>query len=202
MLLQQSIQRSLRLTGLSQSLMKRQSIWRPIISGSLRSFSNFPKGVDVLDDPTSLKCSIKKFGKKAFLVNNVNVSSSLILFPNFYLQWRVKKIEDLTIEDLHVFTLLHPSVQILIIGCGGKLWGNRPKMLEISAHMRQLGIAVEFLTTNQAAATFNVLNSEGRDVAAALVTIEPITDTEEEELVFEPPLPSAADTAKQTEKAL
>lgn len=156
----------------------------PTVGMCRRTLSgNFPKGVDVLDDPTSLKCTIKKYSKTSFVVNNVHIRSSVILFPNFYLQWRVRQIDALTIEDLSIFTLLYPPMQILIIGCGQRLWTNRARMAEISAFFRQKGVAVEFLPTNQASATFNILNGEGRDVAAALITIEPVSDFEESELV-------------------
>ena len=41
---------------------------------------------------------------------------------------------------------------------------------------KQHGIIVEILTTVNAASTFNVLNSEGRNVAAALLTLKPNRD--------------------------
>lgn len=147
-----------------------------------RTFAIFPKGVDILSDPDSLKCMIKRFGPKAFLVNNVYIPSSIVLFPNFYLQWRVRKIEDLTMDDLAVFKLLYPGVQIVLIGCGSKALKDRAKIAEFAKNFKHSGISLEFLSSEQAAATFNILNSEGRNVAAAVMTIQSFTEDEQNEL--------------------
>jgi hypothetical protein len=41
-------------------------------------------------------------------------------------------------------------------------------------HFRSYGIAVEIAPSTIAAGTFNILNEEGRDVVAALLTLDPV----------------------------
>ena len=66
---------------------------------------------------------------------------------------------------------MHPSLEILIIGLG-----EQPRLqsnsVEIKKYFRDHGIVVEMLGTLSAASTFNVLNSAGRNVAAALLTMK------------------------------
>jgi NADH dehydrogenase [ubiquinone] 1 alpha subcomplex assembly factor 3 len=49
--------------------------------------------------------------------------------------------------------------------------GPLPK--EIYDYFRSRGIVIEATSTANAASTFNILNAEGRNVAAALLTAEP-----------------------------
>jgi NADH dehydrogenase [ubiquinone] 1 alpha subcomplex assembly factor 3 len=140
-------------------------------------FSGIGKGVDVLEEePGSLKCTIRRFGEKAFQVNNVFVSSSVLLFPNSFLQWKVRSLEEFKVDDLFVFTLLYPTPQILVFGTGDKMFHDRKKHDEIINYLKKFGIACEIMKTPDAAATFNLLNAEGRNVVAALLTLEPVTD--------------------------
>ena len=79
--------------------------------------------------------------------------------------------QDITIESLSVFTLLYPTVECLFIGCGD----NIPAQLDpaLARFFKQKGIVVEVSSSANAAATFNVLNNEGRNVAAALLALGP-----------------------------
>ncbi len=137
----------------------------------LRKFS-------VLDSNNMIEQDLSKtyvggFGDRALLVNNVLVRQSVILLPNNFVMWNVKRFEDITIESLSFLPLLYPTFDLLLIGCGEVLPGRLP--LELVAHFRDRGIIVEASNTSNAASTFNILNSEGRNVAAALLTPLPWT---------------------------
>jgi uncharacterized protein len=170
-----------RLSSLSSSSCSPRRL--PYIQSILkRSFSqNLGKGFDVLEDPSSLKTMITAYGDHEFMVNNVFVRSSILLFPNSFLQWKIRDISELSIDSLRIFTLLYPSLQILLIGTGNSmLFPHEPKAQGITDFFRKHGVKVEFLSSNVAATTFNFLNQEDRNVAAALLPLLP-QDMEEDE---------------------
>lgn len=144
-----------------------------LIRSQRRLFANLGKGFDILgsDDDTDLKCSIRGFGDHSFQINNVVVEQSVLVFPNSFLLWNANKIEDITVENLKLFSLLHPTLDLLVIGCGEKI----PRRLDNSVHeyFKSKGIMIEVQDSIHACSTFNVLNSEGRNVAAALLTLKP-----------------------------
>jgi len=57
---------------------------------------------------------------------------------------------------------------ILLLGCGRGM-GVVPR--EVRAALRAAGIVVEAMDTGAACRTYNVLLTEGRDVAAALIAV-------------------------------
>jgi NADH dehydrogenase [ubiquinone] 1 alpha subcomplex assembly factor 3 len=130
--------------------------------------------VDVLEDEDSGKCYVKKYNPHGFEINNVSVRSSVILFQNSFLQWKVRSVEELKPEDLSIFSLLYPLLDIVIVGTGENMIMDREKIEAIRQYLKSHGIACEIMKTVDAAPTFNFLNSEGRHVAAALLTVEPV----------------------------
>jgi uncharacterized protein len=60
------------------------------------------------------------------------------------------------------------DIDILLIGAGTIPW---PLPVEVREAFRESGIRADVMTTSSAASTYNVLLSEGRRVAAALVAI-------------------------------
>lgn len=114
---------------------------------------------------------IISYGDHAFQVNNVLVRQSVIMLPNSFLLWNARSFEDITIKSLALFPLLYPTLEVLFIGCGENL--PSPLSAEITTYFRKRGIVVEATSTMNAASTFNLLSAEGRNVAAALLTLQP-----------------------------
>ena len=89
--------------------------------------------------------------------------------------WNVDGPEDITEESLALFTILDPKIDVLIVGYGdntpikGKKRDAFPVDPKIILKMRQKGVSMELLTTENAIATYNYLVEEGRVVAAALI---------------------------------
>ena len=115
--------------------------------------------------------SILAFGDHCFQVNDILVRQSILLFKDHFLLWSANDFDDITIESLHIFTVLYPTIEILLIGCGE----FQPKQLDnkIIQHFKSKGIVIEATNTSNAAATYNILISEERNVAAALLTMKP-----------------------------
>ena len=90
--------------------------------------------------------------------------------------WNVEGPEDITEESLSLFTILDPKIDVLIVGYGDNtpVGGKEAKKVfpvdpKIILKMRQKGVNMELLTTENAIATYNYLVEEGRVVAAALI---------------------------------
>ena len=136
------------------------------------------KGVELLegfenDGYDNKRIVVKGYDDHCFLINDVLITNqSVILFPSTMILWNgIREMKDITIESLSVFTLVYPTIEILFIGCGETMSTRFP--VEIIKYFRDKGIVIEATDSANAAATFNVLNSEGRNVGAALLTLVP-----------------------------
>ncbi len=80
----------------------------------------------------------------------------------------MESIADINEKSLSLFCVLDPKIDVLVIGTGDQ--ATTPEFSRnIMAFMQKYKINVEVLRTEQACATFNFLNSEGRIVAAAMI---------------------------------
>lgn len=165
---------------LHKLLSHRQLITRPTNMLLLRNSMNTMKGVDILSSElvkgADKKTTITAFGDKSFLINRVLVRQSVVLLPNSFLLWKPRSFEEITVDSLTIFELIKPTIEVLFIGCGETMPQRLPT--KIFDYFKRKGIVVEASNTINAASTFNVLNGEGRNVAAALLTLQPIDDEE------------------------
>lgn len=137
----------------------------------LRGFATSKLGqMNMLEAEEGLT-QLNKFGEKTFIVNHTLVNQSVLLLPKSYLLWEPKSFQDISIDSLLPFTLLYPTVELLLIGTGESYSYQLPQ--ELIKYFRSKGVVVEASATPYAASTFNVLNQEGRNVAAALLTMQP-----------------------------
>lgn len=85
------------------------------------------------------------------------------------LDWAVTTMADLSMDDFAaVLALGAAAVEFVLLGSGATQT-LPPKA--IREGLRAAGIGLEFMSTESAARTYNVLASEGRRVAAALIAI-------------------------------
>ena len=81
--------------------------------------------------------------------------------------WTPVPVETLSVDDLTLLTASAP--ELFVVGTGSKqVLPNR----ELMFAMARAGIGLEVMDTPAAARTFNVLISEGRDVAAIFYLAE------------------------------
>lgn len=84
------------------------------------------------------------------------------------MSWNVANFDEINEESLSLFCMLEPKVDVLVIGIGDQ--SVTPAFSrKIMKFMQKFAINVEVLNTEQACATFNFLNAEGRMVAAAMI---------------------------------
>jgi len=107
---------------------------------------------------------IQAYGDGAFRILGQQHAGSLILLPNGVHRWS----GDLSAEGLAPVLAVSETVEMLLIGCG-------PSMTLVSPDLRQTlrehGIVSEPMDTGAACRTWNVLLTEDRRVAAALVAV-------------------------------
>lgn len=116
-------------------------------------------------DDNQANYQIRAFKPGHIQVNQTLFTHSIIVTPNKLIEnWAPQHISELTHDHLKMITNLHPD--ILIIGTGSVL---QFPAIELYGDLINEGIGVEIMDTSAACRTYNVLTSENRNVAAALI---------------------------------
>lgn len=110
---------------------------------------------------------ITGYGEGGFKINNEFVAGSMILFPAQRLAWPLNSISELTLDALQPI-LDSDMVELLLIGTGTSMAFIDPV---IRAAFKSKNIGTDIMDTGAACRTYNVLVSEERRVAAALIAV-------------------------------
>lgn len=98
-------------------------------------------------------------------INHQHYEHSVIVLPTEVIKdWRVADFDALSAADFDLIAAKNPEV--VLLGTGAKHRFIHPKL---TAALTEKGIPVECMTTDAACRTYNILMSEGRIVAAALI---------------------------------
>lgn len=111
---------------------------------------------------------IVSYGPDRFKVKNQTYRGSVMVLPDQVVTWDAMSVTDATIESLDPILDANPAVEILLIGCGSRM-ELVPSRLKQA--LRDKGIGVDQMDTGAACRTYNILLSEGRRVAAALIAL-------------------------------
>jgi len=108
--------------------------------------------------------TIQSVTAKTITVNGRPYAQTIALTPEeVFDDWHPKPIADLASSDFE--TLLQRSPEIVLLGTGSR---NVFPPRELMFAFARRGIGLEFMDTAAAARTFNVLVTEGRQIAAVL----------------------------------
>lgn len=119
------------------------------------------------EDHNDARYLIRAYTSGQVTVNEDVLTNSLIVSAERLMRdWQPQCFEQLTAAHLQVAVALRP--EILLLGTGAQLRFPHPSLL---AELHNQGIGVEVMDTAAACRTYNVLVSEGRRVAAALLMI-------------------------------
>ena len=111
---------------------------------------------------------IHGYGDHGFTITGIRHEGSVLVLPARTLAWPVSTIAELTVDSLTPVLTADPLPAVLLLGCGR---GMSVIPREVKAALRAAGIVVEPMDTGAACRTYNVLLTEGRDVAAALIAV-------------------------------
>lgn len=124
--------------------------------------------MDVTPVVSSESQLIQGYGDLGFTISGTRHQGSVIVFPTRTMAWDVASMADLSIAALEPILSADAKPGVLILGCGR---GMSVVPRELKAALRAAGIVVEPMDTGAACRTYNVLLTEGRDVAAALIAV-------------------------------
>jgi uncharacterized protein len=108
---------------------------------------------------------IERYGPSGFRIGGVVHHGPVLVFPDQTLPWTATGSAAVTWASLEP-VVAHGEIEILIVGCGRRM-AVLPGPLR--AELRRAGIAAEAMATDAACRTYNLLLSEDRRVAAALI---------------------------------
>lgn len=130
-----------------------------------RAFSLYDQ-INLIDNVPEDQLRFQQFTDTGFKVNGVHYDGSLLCVGNLLMSWTPKKFSEVTPESLSIFQTVSPVPEILIIGCGRHIQQVNP---EVRQFIRSTGMKLEAVDSRNAASTYNILNEEGRIVAAVLL---------------------------------
>eukprot|EP01027_Heterolobosea_sp_BB2_P000970 GEZU01001461.1.p1 GENE.GEZU01001461.1~~GEZU01001461.1.p1 ORF type:complete len:268 (-),score=47.60 GEZU01001461.1:40-801(-) len=145
-------------------------LWPGIEGGDKRGGSSGMDEINLISVEAD-KTFCSSIGPLSMTVNNVRLFGSVILLPRHTFLWKVPTLAQLNKESLRIFELLQPLPDILLIGTGEK---KEHLSNELVAYFAEIGINVETMSSVHAASTFNILNQEDRNVAAAIISEQPV----------------------------
>lgn len=123
--------------------------------------SNEPKGIRQAP-------SIDAWGGSGFRVAGLWRPGSLLILDDVPLDWPVASLGALTLDDFAPVFAAGAAVEFVLLGTG--LTQALPPR-EIREGLRARGLGLEFMSSEAAARSYNVLASEGRRMAAALIAV-------------------------------
>ena len=107
---------------------------------------------------------IKSYENNTLFIGDKKYACNIILSEEKINKWNIQNIEKIKITDIGLILLYNP--EIIIIGTGQKQYAPSNNFIN---HIHKKKIGVEFMITESACKTFNILLSEGRKVIAGLI---------------------------------
>lgn len=121
-----------------------------------------------IDSQESAPDALDALGPASSRVRQEVLTRSLIITPEHLIRnWPPQTLNELAAAHMRVLGELNPEV--VLLGSGGRFaWPDRAAL----APLVQAGIGYEVMDTAAACRTYNILMSDGRRVAAALLMME------------------------------
>ncbi len=113
--------------------------------------------------------SIDAFGAGGFRVAGVWRPGSLLIIDDEPQDWRPASLAEVSESDFAaVFAAGSAAVEFVLLGTGATQALPAKSLREA---LRAQGMGLEFMSTEAASRTYNVLASDGRRIAAALIAV-------------------------------
>ena len=113
--------------------------------------------------------SIDAYGQGGFRLSGVRHEGSVLIVRDAARAWPVTALAEVTVESLApVFEAGRAEVEFLLLGVGP---ANALPPRPVRDALARAGLGLEFMDTPAAARLYNVLTSEGRRLAAALIAV-------------------------------
>ena len=111
---------------------------------------------------------VTSYGDGLFRLGEETITGSILMFPEAVYSWNVSSVDDITVESFAPIIEAADTVEILLLGMGNRLTRVPTEWRQA---LKEHGIVIEPMDTGAACRTYNVLLSEGRRVAAAIIAV-------------------------------
>jgi uncharacterized protein len=115
------------------------------------------------------RAPIEAYGNGGFRFADMSHRGSILALPSGIEAWPVRGPEEITPATLERVIGAAPAIEIMLVGTGDTL---APISREARIALEDAGLVPELMATGAAVRTYNVLLSEQRAVAAALVAVD------------------------------
>jgi uncharacterized protein len=115
------------------------------------------------------RAPIDAYGNGGFRFADMSHRGSLLLLPSGIYGWEPVDAKELTVGHFEKGLAEAQDIEVLLIGTGD---GMRVLPKELRAAFKEAGISVDPMSTGAAVRTYNIMLSESRAVAAALIAVE------------------------------
>lgn len=115
------------------------------------------------------RAPIDAYGNGGFRFADMSHRGSLLCIPSGIHGWAVNEPSQLNIEHFSQIIAQASEIEFLLVGMGDTM---RMIPKELRAALKDAGISVDPMSTGAAVRTYNIMLSESRAVAAALIAVE------------------------------
>lgn len=122
-----------------------------------------------LEEPDKPQASLLTgYGEGGFSISGERYEGSVLVFENEVVAWPVSQVSEITPASLEPVMDRAADLEILIVGCGEQM-----ALLPQDARdaLKEAGVAIDFMATDAACRTHNILRMDERLVAAALIAV-------------------------------
>jgi uncharacterized protein len=124
--------------------------------------------MDITPPAPKGKQTITGYGNGQFKISGEVYTTPVLVFPDRTVVWGIKPGAPITLESLNVVLEEEGYIDLLLIG-SGKKQDVLPQGIRTA--LKEAGIALEIMDTGAAVRTYNILLTEERRVAAALIAV-------------------------------
>jgi uncharacterized protein len=124
--------------------------------------------LDMSDRYLPRREAITAFGNGGFRFGDYSHQGSLLILPSGMRAWAPQSFADVTFEDFQVVIHERDAVDFVLLGTGDTMMHPSP---QLRASLAQAELPFDCMSTSAAISTYNVLQAEGRRVAAALIAV-------------------------------
>ena len=125
--------------------------------------------MDVQQPTFRSRLPIDAYGDMGFRIGGLRLEGSLLLLSESMEPWDVSSMDDLTIDALNPVLTDPADFEFLLLGSGPKMVRPQTNLMD---HFQSAGLGIEFMDTGAACRLYNLLVSEGRSFAAAMIAVE------------------------------
>ena len=112
---------------------------------------------------------IEAYGDNGFRFSDGRHEGSVLILPERIKAFAATSMEQVDLESLEPVIAQQAEIEILILGTGQR---QQFPTLELRKYFIKQHIALEVMDTGAACRTYNILASENRKVAAAIIAVE------------------------------